>query len=297
METFASPAAIRARLKAARQAGRSVGLVPTMGYLHHGHMELVRRARRDNDLAVVSIFVNPLQFGPSEDFARYPRDMARDVAMLEAGNVDVLFAPAVEDMYPQPIETSVDLPKLGSILEGKVRPGHFSGVATVVTKLLNIVGPDRAYFGEKDYQQLQVIRRMVADLDMPVQIVGVPTVREADGLAASSRNVYLSPAERQAASVIARALAAAERTIENGERRTARLVETLRGVLAQEPLALPELVEVRAAGTLDPVGDTLSARIVIILYVSFGRTRLLDQREIDVPASPRVNRPLEEQAR
>lgn len=180
MKTIASIAELRAALAEHRRAGRTIGLVPTMGYLHVGHMELVRRARGENDVVVASIFVNPLQFGPNEDLAKYPRDLARDEKMLTEGGVDFLFAPGVADMYPQPMEAVVDLPKLGSELEGSVRPGHFAGVATVVTKLFNIVQPDRAYFGEKDFQQLQIIRRMVEDLAQPsplsaCRLFGKPT--------------------------------------------------------------------------------------------------------------------------
>ena len=167
MQIISTIAAMREHLRDLRRAGRSIGLVPTMGYLHDGHMALVKRARADNDVVVTSIFVNPLQFGKNEDLSKYPRDMARDSAMLEAGGVDFVFAPGIADMYPRPMETVVDVPSLGSMLEGEVRPGHFAGVATVVTKLFNIVQPDRAYFGEKDFQQLQIIRRMVEDLTRP----------------------------------------------------------------------------------------------------------------------------------
>jgi pantoate--beta-alanine ligase len=183
MEVIGTIAETRQRLAHHRAGGRRIGLVPTMGYLHAGHMELVRRARSDNDVVVASIFVNPLQFGANEDLSRYPRDLARDSAMLREGAVDYLFAPGVADMYPRPMETVVDVPALGAELEGAVRPGHFAGVATVVTKLFNIVQPDRAYFGEKDYQQIAIIRRIVEDLAQPVEIVRVPTVRDADGLA------------------------------------------------------------------------------------------------------------------
>ena len=206
MEIVTTIAALRAPLGEHRRAGKTIGLVPTMGYLHVGHMELVARARAANDVVVVSLFVNPLQFGANEDLAKYPRDLARDRRCCVEGGVDFLFAPGVADMYPRPMETVVDVPTLGSELEGSVRPGHFAGVATVVTKLFNIVQPDRAYFGEKDFQQVQIIRRMVEDLAQPVEVVGVPTVREADGLACSSRNVYLTPAERAAAVIVPKAL-------------------------------------------------------------------------------------------
>jgi pantoate--beta-alanine ligase len=187
MEIVTTIAALRQKLAPRRRAGQTIGFVPTMGYLHQGHLSLVSHAKSENDVTVVSIFVNPLQFGKNEDLERYPRDLARDSAMLEEAGVDFLFAPGVEDMYPQPMQTVVDLPKLGSELEGEARPGHFAGVATVVTKLFNIVQPDTAYFGEKDYQQVTIIQKMVDDLAQPVRVVPVATVREADGLACSSR--------------------------------------------------------------------------------------------------------------
>jgi pantoate--beta-alanine ligase len=283
MQTVSAIADLRARLIPARRAGQTIALVPTMGALHHGHMELVRRAREANDVVVASVFVNPLQFSPSEDFTRYPRDLARDSAMLAEGGVDFLFAPTVDDMYPRPMETTVDLPRLGAMLEGVVRPTHFAGVATVVAKLFNIVQPTRAYFGEKDYQQLQIIRRMVADLDMTVEIVGVPTVREPDGLAASSRNVYLTPEQRRAAPILQRSLAEAERLVEDGLRDAAALEVAVRAVLAGEPLARPEIVAVRDADTLDAV-DELPARTLVMLSVAFGATRLIDERVIVTPA-------------
>ncbi|MEN9896016.1 MAG: hypothetical protein RIR97_1868, partial [Pseudomonadota bacterium] len=216
MQTIKTIAELRAALAPHRKAGRSVGFVPTMGYLHVGHMALIDQARKNNDIVVVSIFVNPLQFAPSEDLTRYPRDLPRDSAMLADAGVDYLFAPDVEDMYPRPMLTIVDVPDLGRLLEGSVRPGHSAGVATVVTKLFNIVMPDRAYFGEKDFQQLLVIKRMVSDLSLPVDVIACPTVREPDGLACSSRNVYLSPDERAAAAIVPKALDEAERLLSLG---------------------------------------------------------------------------------
>jgi len=231
LQTFKTIADLRKALAVHRKAGQSIGFVPTMGYLHVGHMELVRQARMNNDIVVVSIFVNPLQFAPTEDLSRYPRDLPRDSQMLIDGKVDYLFAPDVTDMYPQPMETVVDVPKLGSQLEGSVRPGHFAGVATVVNKLFNIVQPDRAYFGEKDFQQLLVIKRMVADLALPVDIIGCPTVREADGLAFSSRNVYLSTQDRAAAVAVPRALDEAERLFAKGMKTGAQLTEAISEIL------------------------------------------------------------------
>lgn len=278
MQTMSSIAELRSALAAARLAGRSVGLVPTMGYLHVGHMELVARARAENDLVVASIFVNPLQFAASEDLSRYPRDLARDQAMLVEGGVDLLLAPGVADMYPRPMETVVDVPRLGSQLEGSVRPGHFAGVATVVTKLFNIVQPTRAYFGEKDFQQLQIIRRMVEDLAQPVEVVGVPTVREPDGLACSSRNVYLSAAERAAAVIVPRALDEAERLVREGVSDPAELEAKVTAFIAAEPLAVPDVVALRDAQTLEPVTQIGQNPVLMLLFVRFGSTRLLDNR-------------------
>lgn len=280
MKTFTTIAELRAALAENRRAGKTVGLVPTMGYLHVGHMELMRRAREENDIVVASIFVNPLQFGPNEDLAKYPRDLARDQAMLEEGGVDYLFAPGVSDMYPRPMETVVDVPKLGAELEGAVRPGHFAGVATVVTKLFNIVGPDRAYFGEKDFQQLQIIRRMVEDLAQPVTVIGVPTVREADGLACSSRNVYLTVEERRAAAIVPKALEEAERLVASGVSDVAALEKAVADFLASEPLAQPEVVALRDPETLETIETIGDRPVLLLLFVRFGTTKLLDNRVI-----------------
>lgn len=273
---------LREHLRQLTATGRSVGFVPTMGYLHSGHMELVKRARAENEVVVASIFVNPLQFGPNEDLARYPRDLPRDSGMLEEAGVDILFAPGVQDMYPRPMETVVDVPGLGGELEGAVRPGHFAGVATVVCKLFNIVQPQAAYFGEKDYQQVIIIKRMVEDLALPVRIVAVPTVRDKDGLALSSRNVYLTEAERAAAVIVPQALAKAERLVAAGLGDPSELEEKLRAFLAREPLAYTEVVAVRDASTLRPV-SSIDEPVVVALFVRFGSTRLLDNRVISGP--------------
>jgi pantoate--beta-alanine ligase len=278
VQIISTIAAMREHLRDLRRAGRSIGLVPTMGYLHDGHMALVGRARSDNDVVVTSIFVNPLQFGKNEDLSKYPRDMARDSAMLEAGGVDFIFAPEVSDMYPRPMETVVDVPSLGSMLEGEVRPGHFAGVATVVTKLFNIVQPDRAYFGEKDFQQLQIIRRMVEDLALPVEVVGMPTVREADGLAQSSRNVYLSADERRAAVIVPKALDEAEKLLAAGLRDPQEIEKRLTAFLSSEPLARPEVVAIRNPETLAPLDAVGDLPVLLLLFVRFGTTRLLDNR-------------------
>ena len=284
MEIVTTIAALRQKLAPRRRAGQTIGFVPTMGYLHQGHLSLVGCAKSENDVTVVSIFVNPLQFGKNEDLEKYPRDLARDSAMLEDAGVDYLFAPGVEDMYPEPMQTVVDLPKLGSELEGEARPGHFAGVATVVTKLFNIVQPDAAYFGEKDYQQVTIIQKMVEDLAQPVRVVPVATVREADGLACSSRNVYLSPAERAAAVIVPKALAEAERLLMTGLRDVATLESKLIEFIRTEPLAEPEVVAIRDPRTLEHI-ETVNATALVLLYVRFGKTKLLDNRIIGQAAA------------
>jgi pantoate--beta-alanine ligase len=271
---------LREALAPHRAAEQGVGLVPTMGYLHAGHLELVRRARAENAIVVTSIFVNPLQFGAGEDLAKYPRDMERDGGMLRKAGVDYLFAPSPADMYPRPMETLVDVPALGTQLEGAVRPGHFSGVATVVTKLFNIVQPQNAYFGEKDFQQVTLIRRMVEDLAQPVTVVAVPTVRDIDGLALSSRNSYLTPAERKAALIVPRALAEAERLYLAGQRNPTALEAALRDFIGREPLATAEVVAVRDPQTLQPMETIGKNPVLIALFVRIGSTSLLDNRVI-----------------
>lgn len=284
MEVVTTIAALRQKLAPRRRAGQTIGFVPTMGYLHQGHLSLVGRAKSENDVTVASIFVNPLQFGKHEDLEKYPRDLARDSTMLEEAGVDFLFAPGVEDMYPEPMQTVVDLPKLGSELEGEARPGHFAGVATVVTKLFNIVQPDAAYFGEKDYQQVTIIQKMVEDLAQPVRVVPVPTVRESDGLACSSRNVYLSPAERAAAVIVPKTLAEAERLLLTGMRDVATLEAKLVEFLHTESLAEPEVVAIRDPRTLERI-ETVKETALVLLYVRFGKTKLLDNRIIGQAAA------------
>ncbi|MGE5557735.1 MAG: pantoate--beta-alanine ligase [Bacillota bacterium] len=258
-----------------KKAGKSVGFVPTMGCLHDGHMSLIRKAREENDYAVVSIFVNPTQFGPGEDFQKYPRDLERDSEMCRAVGVDLLFAPPAGEMYPEPGLTHVDVDKISSGLCGDFRPGHFRGVATVVCKLFNIVRADRAYFGEKDAQQLRVIRRMVRDLNIPVEIIGLPTVREKDGLAMSSRNTYLSGAERQAALVLVNSLRRAEELIRNGERAADKIAGAIREIIQREPLAALDYVAVVESETLAPL-EELAGEVLVALAVRIGKTRLID---------------------
>ncbi|HEX4997683.1 MAG TPA: pantoate--beta-alanine ligase [Terriglobia bacterium] len=268
-------AEVRARVAAARRAGKLVGLVPTMGALHIGHAKLIERARADCGAVLVTIFVNPLQFGPAEDFRRYPRTLERDLDVCEREGADWVFAPDAGEMYPVPALTFVDSPRVGAHLCGKFRPGHFQGVATVVAKLFNIARADRAYFGEKDFQQLAVIRRMVTDLNMPVEVVPVPTVREPDGLAISSRNVYLSPLERAAAPLLYQALEAARRAIEDGETRSAVVKAVALDILATSALIQVEYVEVVDPGEIQPMVEIVRpARIAAAIRI--GATRLID---------------------
>jgi pantoate--beta-alanine ligase len=262
------------RLRA--QMAGSVGLVPTMGYLHEGHLSLVRRARAENEHLVVTIFVNPTQFGPQEDYQRYPRDPERDLRLLEQEGTDAVFMPGVEEMYPSGFDAWVEVGEsLTGRLEGASRPGHFRGVTTVVAKLFNVVQAQRAYFGQKDGQQLAVIRKMAADLNMGVEIVAVPTVREPDGLAMSSRNTYLSPEERRAATVLWRSLCCARELFEGGERRAEVIRGGMRDVLASEPLASVEYVSVADAETLREL-ETVDRAALLSLAVRIGRTRLID---------------------
>jgi pantoate--beta-alanine ligase len=253
-----------------------VGFVPTMGYLHEGHLSLVRRARAGNRSVVVSIFVNPTQFGPHEDFQRYPRDLNRDLALLETAQVDAVFTPEVDEMYPTGASTMVEVEALSSILEGASRPGHFRGVATIVCKLFHLVHPDRAYFGEKDYQQLQVIQRMVDDLRMSIEVVGCSTIREPDGLAMSSRNVYLSPPERRAAAALSRALAQVERLFKDGVCDASRLQAEVQNMLSKEPLIRTDYMAIVHPHTLQPVVRITADGAVVCLAVWIGHTRLID---------------------
>jgi pantoate--beta-alanine ligase len=268
-----SPAELATVARALRAAGRKVALVPTMGALHEGHRELIRHARRlpGSTVTAVSIFVNPLQFGAGEDLERYPRPLAADVAACREEGVELVFAPGVEDMYPEGADTTVQPGPLGAELEGAVRPGHFAGVLTVVSKLFHVVGPDVALFGEKDYQQLVLVRRMVRDLQFPVSVVGVPTVREPDGLALSSRNAYLSAEDRPRAAVLNRALRAGAGMSARGP---AAVLDAARAVLAEEPAVAVDYLELRDPDLrLDP-GPGSAARLLVAARV--GGTRLLD---------------------
>ena len=271
-------AEVRALVARARRDGRTVGFVPTMGALHAGHRALVEAAARATGFVVVSIFVNPTQFGPTEDLSRYPRTWDADLDLCAAGGAAVVFAPEVAEVYPSGgLATFVDVPGVGDVLEGASRPGHFRGVATVVLKLFGMVGPDVAFFGAKDYQQQLLIRRMVADLDVPVRISTEPTVREADGLAMSSRNCYLDPAERRAATVLHRALTAARAAVDAGEADAGRVRQILAGTLKSEPRARVETIDLVDAATLAPAESVGPGRqVVALLAVRVGPARLID---------------------
>jgi pantoate--beta-alanine ligase len=259
----------------ARAAGKRIGLVPTMGYLHAGHISLVTEARRHVDHVVASIFVNPLQFGHNEDLDRYPRNLARDTELLAAAGTEVLYLPQASEMYPEGFQTTVTVEHVTRGLCGESRPGHFRGVTTVVAKLFNAVCPHVAVFGEKDFQQLVAIRRMVRDLDFDVEIIGGPIVREADGLAMSSRNAYLSPEERGAALCLSRALAAAQAEVQRGERSAAVVLDGARAVLAAEPRARVDYVALADPESLRPL-DRIDGPTLLALAVFVGNTRLID---------------------
>ncbi|HEY7070295.1 MAG TPA: pantoate--beta-alanine ligase [Acidimicrobiales bacterium] len=281
MMTIPTIADLRRVLDDARAEDRTVGFVPTMGYLHDGHASLMREARAETHVVVVSIFVNPLQFGPTEDLAAYPRDLARDTALAEAAGVDVLFVPSVAEMYPAPVLTTVSVAGVSEPLEGEARPSHFAGVATVVAKLFSIVGPCRAYFGAKDFQQVAVVRRMVQDLSLPVEVNACPTLRELDGLAMSSRNVYLSPEEREAAPVVYTALRSGAAAIAAGERDPAAVRELMAGIIEAEPLArLDYAAVVDAESFLVP--DPLTGNLRLLAAVRFGKARLIDNVGVTV---------------
>lgn len=252
-----------------------VGLVPTMGYLHEGHISLVRRARRECASVIATIFVNPTQFGPQEDFAAYPRDLPRDLALFEQNGVDIAWLPEQNEMYPPDFQTWVNVEDVTQPLEGKMRPGHFRGVTTIVAKLFNAAQPDRAYFGQKDAQQAVVIRKMAEDLNFPIEIIICPTVRESDGLAMSSRNVYLDPAQRQAALVLYKSLKAAHEAFINGINDAEQLRLVMSDTISQEPLAKPQYVSCANPETLKELSGPVS-RALISLAVVIGKTRLID---------------------
>ena len=275
MEIITTVEGVRKQVKEWRKEGLTVGLVPTMGYLHEGHKSLIDKAVAENDRVVVSVFVNPIQFGPSEDLASYPIDLERDAELCEKAGANVIFHPEDSEMYFDDFCTYVDMDDLTKGLCGKTRPTHFRGVCTVVSKLFHIVAPDRAYFGQKDAQQLAVIRRMVRDLNFDLEIVGCPIVREEDGLAKSSRNTYLSAEERKAAVVLHKGLTEGEKLLEAGEKDAAKVIAAVREVIEKEPLAKIDYVELVDWNTLKPV-NTVEDTVLVAIAVYIGKTRLID---------------------
>ncbi|MCJ7576083.1 MAG: pantoate--beta-alanine ligase [Dehalococcoidia bacterium] len=274
VKTISEIRALRQKLKG------SVGFVPTMGFLHEGHLALVKRAKAENSAVIVSIYVNPAQFGPREDFGAYPRDLDRDLELLRKEGTDIVFVPSDDEMYPHEFSSWVDVEKVAERLEGASRPGHFRGVATIVAKLFNIVQPTRAYFGQKDAQQVVVIKRMVADLSMNPEVVIVPTVRENDGLAMSSRNVYLSPRERQAATILFKALTLARQLRRDGEKDAEKIRRKMTALIRKEPLAQIDYVSIADAGTLEEL-DLIDRPAVASLAVRIGKTRLIDNMPLE----------------
>ncbi|WP_299237843.1 pantoate--beta-alanine ligase [Sulfurihydrogenibium sp.] len=279
MEVITNPRQMQTLMLSLKRQGKKIGFVPTMGYLHEGHLSLIRCSKKENNITVVSIFVNPIQFGANEDFGRYPRDFERDKSLCEKENVDYIFYPSYEEMYPDGFQTYVEVSELSKGLCGDFRPGHFKGVATVVAKLFNIVCPDNAYFGKKDFQQLKVIQRMVKDLNFPVNVVGCPVVREPDGLAMSSRNKYLSTEERESALYINKALFEAKRMFEDGITDPNLIKERVRQIISQaKHLKEIQYVEIVDSNTLKPV-DKVKKSDVLAVAVYIGNTRLIDNIE------------------
>ena len=279
MRTSDSIKDVRTFIKEARQKGQTVGFVPTMGFLHEGHLSLIDTAKKENDFVVVSIFVNPTQFGPNEDFASYPRDFERDKALCESKGTDLIFFPTPEIMYPENFSTYINVENLTKGLCGASRPGHFRGVATVVAKLFNIVQPDRAYFGQKDAQQVAVLERMTKDLNFDIDIISCPIIREADGLALSSRNTYLVGNERNAALVLSKSLNLAKEMIDGGEKSSETVYKAIEKLISSEPKAKIEYIEILNNETLKVVKE-LSGDILIALAVRIGNPRLIDNMRI-----------------
>jgi pantoate--beta-alanine ligase len=261
--------------------GKTIGFVPTMGYLHEGHLSLARQARRDTDAVIMSIFVNPAQFGPEEDFKKYPRDLKRDIALAKKAGVDIIFYPSAHDMYPKEYKTYVDVEKLGGILCGKSRPGHFRGVLTVVVKLFNIVQPDIAYFGQKDAQQALIIKKMAEDLNMPLKIRVMPIIRQKDGLAMSSRNAYLSAEEKQDALLLHQALLLARGLVKRGKRSSSYVIKSIRTMIRKKKNASIDYIEIVNAENLEPV-KFMKGKVLIALAVWIGKTRLIDNIVVNI---------------
>jgi len=289
MQTITTISELRNAMRPLQRAGKSVGVVPTMGAFHEGHLTLMREARAANDVVIVTLFVNPTQFNDAEDFERYPRDEARDARMAADVGVDFLFTPSPQEMYAKDFDTVVVVRGLTDRLEGKSRPGHFQGVATVVTKLLNIAGADRAYFGQKDWQQLQVINRLVADLNIPTEIVAVPIVREPDGLAMSSRNVLLTPEHRAAAKVLSSALEDTQAIADTGVNDAYQLGAWLRQTIEVQPLAKVDYAIVVDPGSLQET-DTIENGGIALVAATFGKVRLIDNRLLHSLGGPGLRR-------
>ena len=266
---------VRANVKEWKKQGLSIGLVPTMGYLHEGHASLIERAAKENDKVIVSVFVNPIQFGPTEDLESYPRDFEADCVLCEKMGASLVFHPEDKEMYFDDFSTYVDMHTLSEVLCGKTRPIHFRGVCTVVSKLFNIVTPDKAYFGQKDAQQLAIVRRMVRDLNMPLEIVGCPIIRESDGLAKSSRNTYLNEEERQAALILSKTIFLGQKLVEEGERDSEKLIAAMKANIETEPLARIDYVDVVDAVSVERIPE-LKGEVLVAMAVYIGKTRLID---------------------
>ncbi|CAH2715766.1 Pantothenate synthetase [Neobacillus rhizosphaerae] len=281
MKIFTAIKDIQTEILKQKSLGKSIGFVPTMGFLHEGHLTLINKARQANDIVVLSIFVNPLQFGPNEDFSTYPRDFERDSALAESEKVDFLFCPSVEEMYPNEPSIKVIVQERTDVLCGKSRPGHFDGVVTVVSKLFHIIMPTRAYFGKKDAQQVAVIEGLISDLNFPIELIAVDIVREKDGLAKSSRNVFLLPEERQQAVVLYKSLNAAKAAIDQGERNSSRLMGIIQEMITSESNGKIDYVEILTYPRLMPL-EKLEGRIIIALAVKFTTVRLIDNFIVDI---------------
>ncbi|RDU36370.1 pantoate--beta-alanine ligase [Neobacillus piezotolerans] len=281
MKVFERITEFRNEINEHKRNGRTIGFVPTMGYLHEGHLSLIEKARAENDIVVVSIFVNPLQFGPAEDYDSYPRDLGHDKGIAEKAGADYIFAPSVPEMYPTPPSVTATVKERTDVLCGKSRPGHFDGVATVLTKLFNIVLPDKAYFGQKDAQQVAVIEGLIKDFNFPVKLVPVETVREEDGLAKSSRNVFLTSAERKEATALHESLIAARAAIENGNRDPETIIELMKKIIETRTSGKIDYIEIYTYPELKPI-DVLEGRFIIALAVRFSAARLIDNMLFDV---------------
>lgn len=281
MKIIKIPKAMQNIADSFHRAGKTIGFVPTMGYLHQGHLNLVRIARKKSDIVVVSIFINPTQFGPKEDLAKYPRNFNRDKTLLAQENVDYIFSPAVKSMYPKSYATYINLPKLSNVLCGKSRPGHFQGVATIVAKLFNIVKPDLAVFGQKDAQQAVIVKQMVQDLNFPIKIIIAPTTREKNGLAMSSRNTYLTIEQREQATVLYHALQHAKKMIKDGDKNIHKIIALTEELIESMPDAKIDYIEIVDADTLQPLKQ-ISGKILIALAVKFGHCRLIDNTIVKV---------------